>query len=167
MGVSVNSDALSSNSILTEATVKWFNLAKGFGFVTPADGSADAFLHNSSLSQLGLREIAEGTKLSVLVNDGPKGRQVVRIEKIMGVEPRPAIVVPADAKDMQGIVKWYKPEKGFGFVTSCQCERDIFVHRSVLSSAGLDSLSTGQPVKLKVVSANKGLEAVTISLAET
>ena len=74
----------------TEAIVKWFNRTKGFGFVAPADGSADAFLHMSALARAGLQEAAEGTKLLVQVSDGPKGRQVVQIIQVLGMGEVPA-----------------------------------------------------------------------------
>jgi CspA family cold shock protein len=55
-----------------EATVKWFNSEKGFGFAEIADGSGDAFLHIKTLQALGQDAIAPGTKLSVLVGQGQK-----------------------------------------------------------------------------------------------
>jgi CspA family cold shock protein len=57
-------------------TVKWFNPTKGFGFVTPDDGSEELFLHRSVLEQAGLRELAEGTRVRVQTSEGTKGPQV-------------------------------------------------------------------------------------------
>ncbi len=151
----------------TEAVVKWFNLTKGFGFVAPADGSSDAFLHSSVVSRAGLRDVAEGTKLSVQISDGPKGRQVLSIIQVLGIgeipqnnspmQNRPAPTGPE--VDMTGVVKWFKPDKGFGFVTPDDGDRDVFVHRSVLQRAGLMHLESGQKVKMKVQTASKGREA--------
>jgi CspA family cold shock protein len=62
-----------------EAIVKWFNSDKGFGFAEMADGSGDAFLHIKTLQALGQDTIAPGTKLSVLVGRGQKGRQINKI----------------------------------------------------------------------------------------
>src|SRR5215475_14942846 len=64
------------------ATVKWFNTAKGFGFVTPVDGSPEAFLHLSALKQAGFDTVGEGTGMLVEIGQSPKGRQVVRVIQI-------------------------------------------------------------------------------------
>jgi CspA family cold shock protein len=153
----------------TEAVVKWFNLTKGFGFVAPADGSADAFLHSSVVSRAGMRDVAEGTKLLVLITDGPKGRQVANIVEVLGMSDVP-LTSPGRAAptgpevEMTGTVKWFKPDKGFGFVTPDDGGRDVFVHRSVLLRAGLQQIDSGQKVKMNVQTASKGREATSIEL---
>ena len=65
---------------------------------------------------------------------------------------------PVDA-----IVKWFKPDKGFGFVQSNDGGKDVFVHISVLSSSGVTRLMEGQPVTMRVVDTPKGREALSIS----
>ncbi|HYE48953.1 MAG TPA: cold-shock protein [Azospirillaceae bacterium] len=56
-------------------TVKWFNLAKGFGFIQPEDGSADVFVHVSAVERAGLHGLNEGQKLSFdLEHDARKGK---------------------------------------------------------------------------------------------
>ena len=155
-----------------EAVVKWFNATKGFGFVAPADGTADAFLHMSVLSRAGLQQVAEGTKLLVEVGGGQKGRQVLRVIEMLGMASpqqmpafagaaRPAPTGPAET--MVGTVKWFKPEKGFGFVTPDDGGKDVFVHRSVVLQAGLSQLEAGQKLKMQVHTAEKGREATEIS----
>ena len=56
-------------------TVKWFNDAKGFGFIAPEDGSADVFVHYSAISSTGFRTLQEGQRVSYDVTQGPKGAQ--------------------------------------------------------------------------------------------
>ena len=56
-------------------TVKWFNDAKGFGFITPDDGSADVFVHFRSIQGNGFKSLAEGQKVSYNVVAGQKGPQ--------------------------------------------------------------------------------------------
>ena len=73
---------------MMRATVKWFNSAKGFGFVTPADGSAEAFLHLSALKQAGYESIGEGASVTVEVGSGAKGRQVLRVLEVHGAAAR-------------------------------------------------------------------------------
>src|SRR5271170_6067243 len=79
----------SDQGFQTEAIVKWFSLVKGFGFVAPADGSSDAFMHSSVASRAGLRDVPEGTKMLVQITDGPKGRQVASIIQVLGVAEVP------------------------------------------------------------------------------
>ena len=153
-----------------EAVVKWFNLSKGFGFVAPADNSPDAFLHVSVLTRAGLQQIAEGTKLLVQIGDGPKGRQILQIISVLGQGEVPQTPAPqhhaasGPTEDMMGTVKWFKPEKGFGFVAPDDGGKDVFVHKSIVSRLGLSTLETGQRVKMSVHTANKGREAVTVEL---
>ncbi|MBM3569578.1 MAG: cold-shock protein [Alphaproteobacteria bacterium] len=65
-----------------QARVKWFNPAKGFGFVTPVDGSADAFLHMSALRPLGVTSVQQGATLTVTVRSGPRGPQVAEVQNV-------------------------------------------------------------------------------------
>ncbi|WP_308909293.1 cold-shock protein [Pseudokordiimonas caeni] len=60
---------------MATGTVKWFNSTKGFGFIQPDDGGADAFVHISAVERAGLREIVEGQKLSYdLESDRKSGK---------------------------------------------------------------------------------------------
>jgi cold shock protein len=60
-------------------TVKWFNDAKGFGFIAPEDGSADVFVHFSAISAKGFRSLQEGQRVSYEVTTGPKGAQAAGV----------------------------------------------------------------------------------------
>ncbi|MCW9025363.1 MAG: cold-shock protein [Gammaproteobacteria bacterium] len=60
--------------------VKWFNESKGFGFITPDDGSKDVFVHFSAIASSGFRTLAEGQKVSFDVEDGPKGPQATNVQ---------------------------------------------------------------------------------------
>lgn len=61
-------------------TVKWFNESKGFGFITPSDGSKDVFVHYSAIANEGFRTLAEGQQVSFNVENGPKGLQASRVQ---------------------------------------------------------------------------------------
>ena len=58
---------------MTTGTVKWFNERKGFGFITPEDGSKDVFVHHSSIAGSGFKTLAEGQRVTFGVEQGPKG----------------------------------------------------------------------------------------------
>jgi CspA family cold shock protein len=65
---------------MATGTVKWFNEAKGFGFISPSDGSADVFVHFSAIaSQGGFRTLAEGQAVSYDVESGAKGPQATNV----------------------------------------------------------------------------------------
>ena len=58
---------------------KWFNDAKGFGFITPDDGGEDLFAHFSSIQMNGFKSLKEGQKVAFEVIQGPKGKQALNI----------------------------------------------------------------------------------------
>ena len=60
-------------------TVKWFNDAKGFGFIAPEDGSADVFAHHTAINRTGFRSLQEGQRVSYELTQGPKGAQASNI----------------------------------------------------------------------------------------
>lgn len=64
---------------MSTGTVKWFNETKGFGFIAPADGGADVFVHYSAISADGFKTLAEGQKVNYEVQQGPKGLQAVNV----------------------------------------------------------------------------------------
>lgn len=167
---------MSGDGVPVRATVKWFNTAKGFGFVTPADGSAEAFLHLSALKQAGFDTVGEGTGLLVEIGQSPKGRQVIRVLEVDPSTARPATPRPRPggaptpvslegAEPMDGVVKWFSALKGYGFISPNSGGKDVFLHITVLRNAGLSSLVPGQPVRMQVVTARKGPEAVAVELA--
>ena len=67
---------------MATGTVKWFNDAKGFGFITPDDGGKDLFAHFSEIKANGFRSLQEGQKVEFVVKQGPKGPQASEIRPI-------------------------------------------------------------------------------------
>jgi len=162
-----------------DAIVKWFKGEKGFGFVELSNGSGDAFLHIGALQAAGYDTVPPGAKLKVNVSNGVKGAQVTRVLEVdttgaaerapsrgFGDSPRPPRRAPdpSTAVSVTGTVKWFDEHKGFGFVQSNDGGKDVFVHISILGPSGLQGLTEGQPVTMKVVDTPKGREALSISL---
>jgi cold shock protein len=163
---------------VTRATVKWFSPDKGFGFVVLDGGAGDAFLHASIIEQSGLEAAAfePGVTLQVRVGPSQKGPQVGEILEVdeSTALPRPQTArrqgdsraAGGPATQMTGTVKWYNPEKRFGFVAVEGGRREVFVHAAALQRSGVADLSEGQRVAMEVTEGRKGLEAVTVSLRD-
>ena len=170
-----------------EAKVKWFNAAKGFGFVTLSDGSPDAFLPMAILRRAGYDDIREGASVTCEVGAGAKGPLVVNV---LNVDNSTAVASSGGgggaygqrerdyggggggrsgyrqdsaprgpAQSVEGAVKWFEPDKGYGFISPDGGGKDIFVHVTALRRSGVQTLGPGQRVRVDVVDGRKGLEA--------
>jgi cold shock protein len=156
------------------ATVKWYNPDKGFGFVQLPTGG-DAFLHVSVVERSGNNTVPPGATLEVRTAPGQKGLQITEILSVdtstaLPEQPRrPRPERPYQSADQPaveeiGTVKWYNPDKGFGFIVRDRGGKDIFVHVSALNRGGLVDLAEGQRVVVDMVEGVKGPEAVSVRL---
>ena len=170
---------LTQGSEAVEATVKWFNADKGFGFVTVAGGS-DAFLPARALEAAGHNSVPDGARLKVRISQGPKGPQVAEVIEVDAStaqgpsraerrpSPRPSSPRPGagPTEECLGSVKWYNVEKGFGFVAADRGGKDVFVHATALDRSGLSELPEGQRVRMQISQGQKGPEARSIELLD-
>ena len=67
---------------------------------------------------------------------------------------------------VRGTVKWFNPDKGFGFAVAEDGEKDVFIHISVVEKAGMRALGEGQRVSMRVVKTQKGREAISLALID-
>lgn len=156
-----------------DAKVKWFNASKGFGFVTPADGTQDAFLPMATLRRAGFEDVSEGASLVCEIGDGAKGPLVVNVIDVdlttvvapsspRGGYDRDVPQTPSGSLD--GSVKWFEPGKGYGFISPDGGGKDVFIHITALRRSGLQGLDPGVRVRVDVVDGKKGLEAFGITI---
>jgi cold shock protein len=156
------------------ATVKWFNADKGFGFVTMTDGTADAFLPMATLRRAGYEDVREGAAITCEIGTGAKGPLVVSVINVERSTNAPPAAASAPrrapeagakpAQTLEGAVKWFEPDRGYGFISPDGGGKDIFIHVTALRRSGVDALGPGQRVRVAVIDGRRGLEAERVTI---
>ena len=157
------------------ATVTWYDVAKGYGFLTPGGGLPDIFCHGSALQDVGLDTLLQGATVTCEVVQGDRGTQVARIHAVdfstASVIPTPGngrmredrvspqVRLPSSDRRVRALVKWFVPTKGYGFLVPEDGSADIFCHGTVVQASGYDVLLQGAMVTCEVVEGRKGVEA--------
>ena len=157
--------------------IKWFDPAKGFGFVVSDEGGPDILLHANVLRNFGQGSVADGSRIIIAVQRTDRGLQAV---EIVSIEPPEDDGSPA-LGDMQEVtpeeiaatpihparVKWFDKGKGFGFANVFGDDRDVFLHIEVLRRSGLSDLATGEAVGMRMMSGARGMMAIEITTWES
>ena len=151
--------------------IKWFDVAKGFGFIMADDMNADILLHVTCLRRDGYRTAYEGSRIVCEALKGPKGLQALRIlsmDESTALHPSqmpPAnthVKVTPTSELETAWVKWFNREKGFGFLTQGEGTPDIFIHMETLRLYGLTELRPHQEVLVRYGPGPKGKMATEI-----
>ena len=151
--------------------IKWFDVAKGFGFIVPDNGMPDVLLHVTCLRRDGFQTAYEGARVVCEVQQRPKGLQAFRvlsmdestaIHPAQMPPPRTHVTVTPTSGLERAIVKWFNRLRGFGFLTRGEGTPDIFVHMETLRRYGLAELRPGQTVLVRFGPGPKGLMAAEV-----
>lgn len=155
-----------------QGTVKFFNAAKGFGFVARDDGGDDVFVHISAVEQAGLQGLASGQPLGFTLVE--RNGKVSAIDLKIEGEPMPVEEFAPRQRDdrgapggargrrqltgerTSGTVKFFNTTKGFGFIARDDGQADAFVHISAVQRAGMTGLDEGDRVAFDIEVDDRG-----------
>lgn len=155
-----------------QGRVKWFDPAKGFGFIVAEGAGSDILLHANVLRNFGQGSVADGAGISVRVQTTPRGAQAVEVLSIEPPEPVEGTVaeMPDEVLALPlepARVKWFDKGKGFGFANVFGRTEDVFIHIEVLRASGFADLVAGEAVGLRITEGKRGRMAVQVASWET
>ena len=156
--------------------VKWFDPAKGFGFIISDDTQADILLHANVLRNYGQSSVADGARIRFFAQETVRGMQATSVVQI--VPPESQIAALSDFEDVDpeilaqlpfnpARVKWFDKGKGFGFANVWGENDDIFVHIEVLPRSGLADLNEGEAITLRAIDGKRGKMVAEVCSSES
>ncbi len=153
------------SAVRLEGRIKWFDSAKGYGFVVPDaggfGGKGDVLLHISAMRRFGRDTAQEGARIVCLVAQRERGFQVIEILELSANENDAA---PPSGPMETVTVKWFNRTKGYGFVQRRDDPEDIFIHMVVIRKAGIEDLTPGQQLLAAIGKGSKGRHILAVRI---
>lgn len=155
-----------------DGQVKWFDPAKGYGFVLADEGGPDILLHVNVLRNFGQSSVADGSRIRIVTHRTQRGVQAVEVVSI--TPPERGDTAPLsdfaglDAETIRATpllparVKWFDKGKGFGFANVFGRPEDVFLHVEVLRQSGLADLQPGEALAIRVIDGRRGRMAAEV-----
>ena len=150
------------------AIVKWYNVDKGYGFAEAGLGE-DMFVHRNVLQQAEIQSIEAGDTIVCDVAPGSKGKlQVIAIHSYQKRQVE-ADTAGVRAQSVDGIVEFYDPVKGYGFIRTATLSDDVYLSAKVLEQSGLKGLKSGTKVRAGIEPSRfgKGFMAASVEMLAT
>lgn len=154
--------------VRVEGRIKWFDPAKGYGFVVPdvdplgGEARRDILLHISAMRKFGRDTAPEGARVVCMCVLRERGYQVQELVELSANDQDAA--PPAGGPMEIVMVKWFNRTKGYGFVQRRDDPEDIFIHMAVIRKSGLEDLAPGQPLMASIGKGSKGRHVVAVRL---
>ncbi len=157
--------AATSNTKKVTGVVRWFNPVKGFGFIARDDGGKDIFVHRNAVAASGLETLADEQPVSFEITEGKNGRNCATNLEIRTTSKQPAMhMIGGTEHRVFGVIIWFDPTKGFGYIVRSDDGDDVFVHANQLRESGINNHPTkGQTLSFRVQAGRKGPHAIDIS----
>lgn len=153
--------------------VKWFDPAKGYGFIRDEAGGNDILLHANVLRNFGRSSVADQSRVSAMVQETARGLQA---SEVLSIEPPESdgqppiadldieVIEHLDALPLRPArVKWFDKSKGFGFANIFGHSADVFIHIEVIRHSGFADLAIGEAIGVRIVEGPRGLMAAQIT----
>ena len=151
--------------------VKWFDPARGFGFVVSDEGGPDILLHANVLRNFGQSTIADAARVTIMAQLTARGVQATELldieipqsqsallEDFQSIPPEELAAAPLEPAR----VKWFDKVKGFGFANVFGRPEDVFIHVEVLRASGLADLQPGEALAMRIMEGRRGRMATQI-----
>ena len=168
------------------ATVRWYDPAKGYGFLVPDDGSPDIYCGKAALAAVGLATLLPEATVASETVQSQRGPEVSRILTIdfstaeprtvspvrppaagrIAARPGAAHAAATSGRRVRALVKWFETDKGYGFLEPEDGSADLFCHLNAVQASGRDTLPDGAIVNCEVTQGDRGPQVSSILSVE-